>query len=94
MFVAACEVDLRLLDEPHSLKEKRAVVRSLKETLRNKFEVSVAEVGTLDLWQRCVLGIACVTGDKRTAASIIQKIINAIDARHDVEIIKSNIEIY
>ena len=62
MTVGLCTVELYLPDG-HSLKAKRQVLSSLKARLRDKFNVSVAEVGDLDLWQKAVLAIACVANE-------------------------------
>src|SRR5512140_1043900 len=61
---------------PHaqSLKEKRMVVKSLRDRIRNKFEVSVAEIGAHDLHQRGRLGIAVATTDQTMAEKILQSI--------------------
>lgn len=56
-----------------SLKEKRAVVRSLRDRLRSKFNVSVAETGLQDVHARAELSIAVVTTDRRLATSILDK---------------------
>ena len=56
-----------------SLKAKRSVVRSLKDRLRSKFNVSVAETGLQDVWDRAVLSIALVASDGRLAESILDK---------------------
>lgn len=61
MFVCALCIEL-FLPACHSLKEKRAVVRPVIEGLRNRFVVSVAEVGFQDKWQRCSVGVAIVSG--------------------------------
>ena len=48
----------------HSLKEKRMVVQRLKDRLRRKFNVAVAEVDHQDLWQRAVLGVASISSSE------------------------------
>ena len=48
----------------HSLKDKRQVVRSLKDRLRNAFNVSVAEIDVTDLWQRATLGVVSISGTR------------------------------
>ena len=68
MRVGILTVTLRA-DWVHSLKEKRMVVRSLCDRVRNRFNVSIAEVEAQDLHQRVVLGIACVAGDAAQADS-------------------------
>lgn len=69
----------------HSLKEKRSVVRKLKDRAAAKFRVSVHEVGGLDSWQRIVLGFA-VSGSNReiadsTASAIVDFVVDAGLAR-------------
>ncbi len=56
-----------------SLKEKRAVVRSMRDRLRSKYNVSVAETGLQDVHARAELSIAIVTTDRRQAMSILDK---------------------
>ena len=57
-----------------SLKEKRSVVRSLKERLRNRFNVSVAETGANDLWQRAEITACVVSTDRRQADSVLESV--------------------
>ena len=56
-----------------SLKEKRAVVKSLKDRLRSKFNISVAETGHQDLWQRAELTACVAASDRRRAESILDR---------------------
>ncbi len=60
------------LDNSHSLKEKRHVVQSLKERLRHKFNVAVAEIDCQDLWQRAVVAAVTVSSDHGHAAAVLQ----------------------
>ena len=53
----------------HSLKEKRSVLRSLKDQLRTRFNASVAEYGYQDKWQRAMIGVCMISGDKRKLES-------------------------
>jgi uncharacterized protein YlxP (DUF503 family) len=57
-----------------SLKEKRSVVRSLKDRLQSRFHVSVAETGHQDVLTRAELSVALVTTDRRFAESVLDKI--------------------
>lgn len=52
---------------PHaqSLKEKRSVVRSLRDQIRSRFNASVAEIGYQEKWQRSLIGVSMLSGDKR-----------------------------
>jgi uncharacterized protein YlxP (DUF503 family) len=57
-----------------SLKEKRMVVRSLKDRIRHRFNVSVAETGDQDIWSRGRITVAVVAGDRAMADSVLDKI--------------------
>lgn len=62
-----------------SLKEKRMILRSIIAKVKNKFNVSIAEVENQDLHQSIVIGIACVSNDSRHANSMIQNVLNFIE---------------
>jgi uncharacterized protein YlxP (DUF503 family) len=76
-----------------SLKGKRQVLRSLKDRLRNQFEVAVAEVDHLDSWQRATLAVAYVSNDVRHADSVVAKAIDFIETHVDGEILDTSLEI-
>ncbi len=65
--------------EAHSLKDKRRVVKSLKDRLRNKFNVSVAETDAHDLRQRAVITAAIVATDTQFAERCLQQVVNMIE---------------
>lgn len=69
-----------------SLKDKRRVVRSLKDRLHREHMVSVAEVGALDQHRRALLGLAVVTGDARYASTVIDRVLAKVRALHDAEL--------
>ena len=81
------------LGEVDSLKGKRHVLRGLKEKVKNRFNVSVAEVDHEDLWQRATLAVACVSNDARLANEIVSKAVNFIESRLDGEVIDVSVEI-
>ena len=56
-----------------SLKDKRTILKSLKDRMHNRFNVSVAETGHQDLWQRAELTAAVVTTDRRHADSVLRE---------------------
>lgn len=72
MVVASCTWELAL-PGCSSLKEKRSVVRSIRDRLRSRFNVSVAETGLQDVRDRAELSIALVSSDGRQAESILDK---------------------
>jgi len=81
------------LGEVDSLKGKRHVLRGLKEKVKNRFNVSVAEVDHEDLWQRATLAVACVSNDARLANEVVSKAVNFIESRVDGEVIDVRVEI-
>ena len=60
------------LSEAHSLKDKRHTVKGLKDRLRSKFNVAVAEIGYQDLWQRSLISAVTVSGDHQRAEQTLQ----------------------
>ena len=62
------------VEESHSLKEKRHVVKSLKDRLRERFNVSVAEIDYLDSWQNSVVAAVTVSNDRIYAEQILQAV--------------------
>jgi uncharacterized protein len=77
----------------HSLKEKRMVVKSIIDRIKNKFNVSIAEIEDQDLHQSIVIGIACVSNDTRHADSTIQSVLNYIEENSEAVIIDIKMEI-
>ena len=76
------------LPESGSLKDKRQVVRSLSQRIRNKFRVSVAEVGDNDAWQIATIGVACVTNTHRHCEEMLDEIVSYVrESRLDAEVI-------
>ncbi len=73
MTVGVVTLELRL-ELAHSLKDKRHVVKSLKDRLRHKFNVAVAEVGYQDLWQRALVSAVTVSSDHTHAEQILQAV--------------------
>ncbi len=69
--IGVLTMELRL-EESHSLKEKRHVVKSLKDRLRNRFNVSVAEIDHQDTWQRATLAAVTVASDHTHAERVLQ----------------------
>jgi len=81
-------ITLYLLEKPNSLKEKRRVVKSLKDKVKARFNVSISEVDSQDLWHRDTLGIALVCSDRKQAQTMSDKIIEFIREAKKVEIIE------
>ncbi len=92
MHVSVCQIELRL-PENHSLKGKRQVIQSIITRIRNKYNVSVAEVDNQSLWQLATLGVACVSNHKSHADEILANVVRFIAQNYpEVEILSSQIE--
>ena len=93
MIIGVCKIKLRI-PENTSLKGKRSVVKSITTQLKNKFNVSVAEVDDQQLWQIATLGICSVNNNSRYANEVLSKVMNFVkDGRFEVEILDCEIEI-
>jgi uncharacterized protein YlxP (DUF503 family) len=66
-------LELRL-EDAHSLKDKRHYVKSLKDRLRGKFNVAVAEIDYQDLWQRGLIACVTVSASKPHAEQVLQNV--------------------
>lgn len=91
MVVGVCHLDL-IIPQGSSLKGKRQVIRSLITRVRDRFNVSISEVGGQDLWQRTQVGICLVGNDKRFINSSLDKLIDYIEGMELVEVVRSDIE--
>ncbi len=81
------------LHDCRSLKGKRKIVKSIISRLRNNFNVSVAEVGSNDIYQKAVIGFSVVGNNRKVINSKIDKIFNLADELNLAEIIDSEMEI-
>ena len=93
MNVGVCKVKLRLPDNL-SLKGKRQVVKSITARLKNKFNVSVAEVEDNDLWQLATIGICFVSNDQRFTNEVLSKAVElVVNSQGNYEMLDYEIEI-
>jgi uncharacterized protein YlxP (DUF503 family) len=76
-----------------SLKDKRSALRSLETRIRNKFNVSVAEVEHQDLWQRARLAVVTVNTDHGHLDSTLSAIVSEAASARDIELLDANREI-
>jgi uncharacterized protein len=95
--VSAARVALGLVElhlpDVGSLKDKRHVLKGLKERVRARFEVSVAEVDHQDIWQRATLALAYVSADARHANTVISKAMDYIEDNVAGRVIDTSVEI-
>lgn len=92
MVVGTCRIELRI---PHnsSLKGKRQILRSMKDRVRSRFNVSIAEVGHLDEWQRATLAVACVSNEAKVVDETLSKVVNLIEGHGQALLMDYSIDV-
>jgi hypothetical protein len=93
MTVGIARVTL-FLGETHSLKEKRMVLRRVKDKAQQKFNLAIAEVGDNDLWQRAVLGLAVVGSGRRFIESALDEVVRFIRDEAEVTDVQREIQTF
>jgi uncharacterized protein len=78
MAVGLLTLELHIADA-QSLKDKRQVIRSLKDRLRGKFNVAVAELDFQDSWQRSVIGVVTLANEESYVQEVLQKVLQEAD---------------
>lgn len=78
MHVGVCRLTL-LASHCHSLKEKRAVLRKLKDRVEAHYRVRLGEVGGQDTWQRVVLGFAVVGSERQGVEALLDEIVRFVN---------------
>ena len=92
LVVAAVEMELHI-PMSGSLKGKRGVLKPLVERLRRELNVSVAEVGHQDLWQRAVLGMAVAAGSEIGARKVVQSAEAVVAREPRVEVVRVDVDV-
>jgi uncharacterized protein YlxP (DUF503 family) len=81
------------LPENHSLKGKRGVIKKIKARVANTFNVSIAECGDHDLWQKAVLGVCQIGADPSYVEGALRQIVHFVDEMHVAEVGADEIEL-
>lgn len=92
MRVGVCQVEL-FINGSLSLKDKRRVMNSVKQKLRNRFNISIVEIPVDTQWKRGDLGISCVGLDERSVRSTIDQIVRFIEDDDRVEVSNLTVDI-
>lgn len=92
MIVGILTLQLYIADST-SLKQKRMVLHSFKERLRNSFNVAVTQVGDEDKWQKSTLAVVGVERNRRLADSLLSRVINFANEFAGVSIINHETEL-
>jgi len=93
MVVGSLKIEFRLTDN-RSLKGKRKVVRSMVDKVKSKFNVSIAEVGSNDKWQKIELGVSAVGNDRRHIDSSLNHILSFLESLDLDEVVHTEMEIF
>ena len=94
MPIAHLTIELRI-EGAHSLKDKRQVLRRMKDRLRHSFNVSVAEMDSSDLWNQATLGIVSISDSRDYLQGLIQNIersAGAIASQSGAEIVDTFVD--
>jgi uncharacterized protein YlxP (DUF503 family) len=93
MFIGVCTIEMHI-PESGSLKTKRHSLKSLKDRIRSKFNVSVAEVDHNDLWQKASLAVAAVSNDKTYLNQTLDHVLDMVRSVPEVSLLDYHIEIF
>ena len=91
MVVGTVEIRL-LIRSAHSLKDKRRVILSLKDRIRDELEVSCAEVGKQDSHKEAILGVAVCGTDAAVLEGVLQKAVGMVRRDREAELVDFNVE--
>jgi uncharacterized protein YlxP (DUF503 family) len=91
MTIGVLQLELRIGDAM-SLKDKRRVIKSLKDRIAHGHNVSIAEIGALDEHRRSILGLAMVSNDTRYVQGALDKLVDFIRATPTVDLLDYQID--
>lgn len=92
MIIGICSCEIFIFNA-NSLKSKRSVVKSIIEKSKNRFNISIAEVGENDKWQKSIIAFSTIFNDQKIVEETIEKVINFFDSYSEIEIINIKREI-
>ena len=92
MHVGVCTINLRIL-ESRSLKDKRRVIKSVIDRVKNRFNVSISEVGQQNAYQSAVIGVVSVSGDQHHLNKVLSHVVAFVEKIHLVELVDYKIEL-
>jgi len=90
MIIGILNIEL-FIPGSNSLKTKRQAIRSIKDRIRNRFNVSVSEINNTDKWQRSSLCVAAVSNERKHVENIFSKVMDCIYNKHSIEVINTTI---
>ena len=93
MKIGNCVIEIYIPDTS-SLKEKRSVIKGLKSRIRNKFNVSISEVGSNDNHKMSVLAVATVSNERKFVDKLLTSVVNFMEKQRQFEVVNYKIEIF
>ena len=88
MIIGVMNIEL-LIPGSNSLKTKRQAIKGIKDRLRSRFNVSVAEINNTDKWQRSSLCVVAVSNEKKHVENIFAKVMDCIYNNYRIEVINT-----
>ena len=92
MTIGVCTLELHL-PSSNSLKSKRRVLKSLKDRVQRRFNVSIAELEAGDTWQRSVLGVACVANERRHVNEVLDRVVRTVEETPAIQMVDYRVEL-
>lgn len=92
MIIGICTCEIFIFNA-NSLKSKRSVVKSIIEKSKNRFNISISEVGENDKWQKSIIAFSTISNNQKIVEETIEKVINFFDSYSEIEIINIKREI-
>lgn len=93
MVVGVASIEVHI-PESGSLKSKRRFIKRIKDRVKNRFNVSIAEVDHNELWQRTTLGVSVVANKKQFANQVLSEVVDFIGRENGVQILDYSIELF
>lgn len=91
MIIYSCKITLLIYDS-YSLKDKRSVIKSIINKSKNKFNISIAEIDSLELHNKAIIGVCCVSNSNVTCEQIIQGLVRFITSNYNIELLDTEFE--
>ncbi len=92
MLVGICEIII-YIPNSHSLKEKRNILTSYKLSLRKKYNISIAEIGSKNTWQKSIIGVSCISDNRQVIDQVMEKIISDTVNHPEIQLINYRVSI-
>ena len=92
MVVGVLRVTL-IMHDNHTLKGKRQILKGIIDKVKNRFNVSISEVGDNDLWQRAEIALSAVGGDRAVVNSVMDRAVDFIEGLNASEVLDHEIEL-